>query len=130
ESALSIAEPSLAAMVENLHRQNEAVVRGSVINTPAAAASSARKQSEVMQEELNTLRLRYNENHPEVRSLVVAIERLKAIEQKQSVASSSALANASATPEMAEKVLRERERLANLRAQIAVTQKEIESRQA
>jgi polysaccharide chain length determinant protein (PEP-CTERM system associated) len=106
--------------------------RGLAVAAPGVPP--ARKASEVLQDRLDSLRIQYTENHPEVANLREAIETAKRAEAQQEARENSAKPAVAApgnppepeTPELA----RTREQIAALRAQIQVSEAELVSRAA
>ena len=105
----------------------------------APGAPPARKASEVLQEQLDTVRIQYTENHPEVANLREAIEMAKRSEARQGERENSAKAAvaASADPQATQPMApepqeqaRTREQIAALRAQIQVSEAELVNRAA
>ena len=110
---------------------------------PEGRAPQQKKASETLQEQLDVLRARYLENHPDVIRLKVEIEKLKRSEQQQSatnsaVSAASAKKLADAAPRTQPSTLmREppeiahtREQVEGLRSQIRGSDKELQDSKA
>lgn len=99
-----------------------------------------KKQSELLQEQLDMLRVRYSDNHPDVVRLRGDIERLKQIEKQREATSSGDAAKdaqpkpgAAGNPPPAREPVEfahTREQVAGLKAQIKASDKELEDRKA
>jgi protein tyrosine kinase modulator len=142
-STLNAMEASLASQTRrpDVGPSAESGIRS---ETPATQPGpQTRKRSEALEEQLDLLRARYSEDHPDVIRMRTDLEKVKrAEEQEESAASSSASAKstppsapavrsrrAAPTVESAEAV-RTREQIAGLKAQLTVTDKELEERKA
>jgi uncharacterized protein involved in exopolysaccharide biosynthesis len=144
ENAISGAESSLAAMTA-MAEQSAAGGR------PAATDPVQRpqKESEVLQARLDVLRLRYSDDHPEIKRLRAEIAQLRETESRTDSetaqgahAAAQHTASASAMPapdagapvrvsrESADELVKERERLANLKSSLALANREIDLRTA
>jgi succinoglycan biosynthesis transport protein ExoP len=139
ENSIGAAESSvasLAGMVEQSSASTSAPVWG---NT----AAKAQKESDALQAKLDLLRVRYGDDHPEIRRLRAEIAQLResevktAAEQAQTErraksgepgSESNAAAARSGPNTLADQLLKERERLGNLKAQLVLTNKELEFR--
>ncbi len=130
ESTLNATEISASQM--NALRSAPRGTGGLAVAAPGAPP--ARKESEVLQDRLDSLRIQYTENHPEVVNLRDAIETAKRAEALQEAREKSAKPAVAApgdppapeTPELA----RTREQIASLKAQIQVSEAELVSRAA
>jgi succinoglycan biosynthesis transport protein ExoP len=111
----------------------------SIAGLPATA--NQRKASEVLQEQLELLRERYSDNHPDVVRMRAQLETVKHFEEQRKAADTAkSAAPAPAPAQGATKVLpparepaefaRTREQVAGLRAQIKGSDKELEDRKA
>jgi succinoglycan biosynthesis transport protein ExoP len=108
---------------------------------PGSKAAAPRPLTEIEQlrMELERLRLRYKENHPDVRRAKAELARVERLEQNQPVstvpsrssvgAARPARAAAGGT-QMRESLIRERERVENLQSQVDVATKQLEGLQA
>ncbi len=140
DSNLNATEASLAAQIRALEpvRRATAPVDPDRPGDPAAVA--ARPRSEVLQQQLDLLRARYSDNHPDVIRLRADLENVKRAEEEEQKADTAAKVSKPAgstpreepvppareTPELA----RTREQMAGLTAQIKVTEKELDDRKA
>jgi polysaccharide chain length determinant protein (PEP-CTERM system associated) len=106
----------------------------------SASAQPQRKASEVLQEQLDLLRTRYSDNHPDVIRLRADLEKVKRAEEQQLAAGTGAPADtpqpktiARPIPQPAREPLEfahTREQVGGLRAQIKGVEKELEDRKA
>jgi len=142
ENSISVAESSLATMMS----MTEQSADGGRPNADAVdpAASRSPKESEVLQARLDLLRVRYSDDHPEVKRLRAEIAQLREsesrVEAKQTAARPSGPAPATpgpgaaaplrVSPEIADKLVKERERLADLKSSLALANRELEIRNA
>ena len=104
------------------------------------ATAKQRKASEVLQEQLELLRVRYSENHPDVIRMRADIEKVKRVEEERLAASSGdaeksaepAKGTVRALPPAREPAdfARTREQVAGLKAQIKGSDRELEVRTA
>ena len=143
ENSLTTAEASLAALTQALTPSASGSEKGDP-GLPAAAANqqAPRKKSEILQEQLDLVRLRYRDDHPDVLRLRAAIESLKKDEEK-TPAAASAPAPATNKPagsaprpvvvssaQDAKEVIHAREQVSALRAQVKAAEKEVADRVA
>jgi succinoglycan biosynthesis transport protein ExoP len=140
-AGLAAMEAALSGELRALEAARSAGVPAAAALDPRGNAIPARKTSEVLQDRLNLLLTQYTENYPEVREVRHAIEVAKRSEAEQrSREQASAARNATPAagngspapiqaPEPAE-VIRTREQIAGLKAQIKAAQDEIASRTA
>jgi polysaccharide chain length determinant protein (PEP-CTERM system associated) len=145
ESNLSAMEANLGAQSRAWEQTQHSADQLASILAPDRQdrAPQQKKPSETLQEELEVLRARYLENHPDVIRMKAEIEKVKRSEQQQS-ATNSALAAASAkqladaasrrqpSASMREpsEIARTREQLEGLRSQIRGSDKELEDSKA
>jgi hypothetical protein len=104
------------------------------------ATATKKKASEVLQEQLDLLRARYSDNHPDVIRMRAELAKVKRAEEEQKIADPADVATATpgkpassrSTPPVAEpaEFARTREQAAELRAQIKAVDKELEGREA
>lgn len=132
ESSLATAESSEAALVKSLRP-------GSKTSSAAITSFSdePKAQSQILEEKLRALRLRYTDDYPEVQALEKEIREAKRQELEQAAQMARLLAgnNASADPSQASdtqpallvtpELVRAREHVTNLKGQIGVTLREI-----
>ncbi len=136
-------------MVAGLIEQEGAVARRAALDaapnpaSPAmAAAAPVMKQSERLKLQLEALRTRYGEEHPDIRRMVAEIARVEAFEQKAPPPAPEAPRGASeqgsnsvavsprqiqASPQMAQSLLSARERVHSVRAQLELAVNEVTS---
>ena len=105
-----------------------------------AETTPKKKTSEVMQEQLEVLRGRYSDKHPDVLRMQADLEKVKQVEeQRQAASGGDAAKSAPPTagtkhqqPQLGEPVefARMREQVASLQAQIKASDKELADRQA
>lgn len=131
DASLSAAETSAAALVKSLRP-------GSKTSAPAIASfgDEPKTQSEILEEKLRNLRLRYTDDYPEVQAVKREIRQAKQQELEQATQMARALAGSNTsnlnkpsddqqpllvTPEL----VRAREHITNLKGQIGVTVREI-----
>jgi len=151
EGNLNAMEVTLSAEVRGWE-QSQHAAGANVSFSPTGQPVPQRKQSEILQEQLDMLRVRYSDNHPDVVRLRADIEKLKQIEKQRDAASSGdAAKDAQPKPADAAKdaqsktgskkeeppTAREplefahtREQIAGLRAQIKASDRELEDRKA
>jgi polysaccharide chain length determinant protein (PEP-CTERM system associated) len=130
ENALAAAEASEAALRSALAQRAQPAA-ATAPGPPGPAPSQPRK-SETLEQELEALRARYHDDHPEVGRLAAEVARLRSTEQQNAPppeqappASAPAVPVASSTHEV-QNLLRERERVASLRAQLAAATRELQ----
>jgi len=147
ENSINVAESSLATMVSMAEQSSAGT-------TPGATGSGADtlappKESEVLQARLDAMLVRYSDDYPEVKRLRAAIAQAREAESRTDSAggrpaqaalrgrvASQQAASASAevgTPlrvpaDLADKLVKERERLANLKSSLALANRELELR--
>src|ERR1035438_8486569 len=85
EGNLNAMEVTLSAEVRGWE-QSQHAAGANVSFSPTGQPTPQRKQSEVLQEQLDMLRVRYRDNHPNVVQLRADIERIKQIEKQRDAA--------------------------------------------
>jgi polysaccharide chain length determinant protein (PEP-CTERM system associated) len=98
------------------------------------------KKSETLKADFEALRARYSPNHPEIKRLQTEIERLERLEEAERQATASAAASEPDTPpaavsaaasepatQGAEILIRERERVEELKSQLGIAAKQLDS---
>jgi polysaccharide chain length determinant protein (PEP-CTERM system associated) len=134
ESALNVAQATEA----NLKRLIETVKNWNANKSPLSSAvqPAPKKKSEELEEQLANLRVVYRPEHPDVRNLERLLADVKAREKDQPTPTEAAKeANghkseeAPDSPETVRALSNERERLANLRANLAIVNRELQVRQ-
>ncbi len=153
ESTLRFAETSLASELRTLSRSAPVAPVGrneSPQNVAVAPQAGAVRHSDVLRAQLNSLRLRYFDDHPEVKHLQSELdqaleqEAVQAAQKRRTdveVAKTARLAPAvlpetqvpntsGMTPQVAAELNRERERVASSRTQLQVLNNEINNRNA
>ncbi len=140
ENTISDAEASLATMTSIA--EQSATGR----NSASIADPVQQKESELLQAKLDAMRLRYSDDYPEVKRLRAALAQARESEKHaegETPRSARAVpAPGSATgqpaagrpspvpPEIADKLVKEHERLANLKSSLALANHELEVRNA
>lgn len=140
ENAISDAESSLAAMTALAEQLNA----GRTANGDAPQRQP--KESDVLQARLDVLRVRYSDDHPEVKRLRAEIAQLRESERRMAADATKGTTQASAeaagkpasdsgaplqlSRESADRLVKERERLANLKGSLALANRELEMRNA
>lgn len=123
ESTLAAAEASVAALQSFLDGLEE---RGA----PGGLEASPARFSENLEKQLAAARIKYTANHPEVQGLEQMLRQARQMERQQQAAQGDG-AVASPAPgrpgRFNELLIRERERVENLKAQIAVAAKQMEA---
>lgn len=149
ENSISTAESSLATMTSMAEQSSNVRTPGSV--GPGADAAP-QKESEVLQARLDTMLVRYSDDYPEVKRLRAAIAQAREAESRtaatvvkrippvvvESGAATQPMASAGpgagtslrVPPEIADKLVKERDRLANLKTSLALANRELEVRNA
>ena len=139
ENAISLGETTEAAL-NRMAEQNPWEPSAGVRKDPAAPTRPPTK-SELMQAQLDALKLRYSESHPDVRRLEADVQAVRKQEEREAAELASWLASlpkpetpaaVAAPPKRNSAVevqaLRERGRTSDLKAQIALLVKEMERR--
>jgi protein tyrosine kinase modulator len=110
-----------------------------ILSTPRGAAGASadggpvpKKRSEIMQEQLDRLRLLYTDDYPDVKLLKEEIQRAKLEEQKDAKAAAAAAAasksgqgTAAPTRSMSREQLASRERINDLETRLTLAKKEV-----
>lgn len=134
ENSIGVAESSLASMTSMAEQAAAAGRTNSPDGTPAPRQP---KESEVLQARLDALLVRYSEEYPEVKRLRAEIAERREAESRAETSSAKApqTANPAGTngplkvsPEMADKLMKERERLASLKSSLALANRDLELR--
>jgi polysaccharide chain length determinant protein (PEP-CTERM system associated) len=125
EAALSAAQSSEAAVQASMQRQLKA--SGESVS---ASGVALKPKSEILQDQIRQLRLRYSSEHPSVQALEQQLAEAKREEAEESVVSDDSKNTSTvkshpviASPEL----LQLTERITTLRAQVAVANHQIES---
>ena len=142
EGSLSAMEVTMAAQAREWAQAQRPTEAGETFSLPGQPATATqRKASEVLAEQLELLRVRYSENHPDVIRMRADIEKVKLVEAQRKAAAPTDDAAKSAPPaagatralpparEPAE-FAHTREQVAGLQAQIKGSDKELEDRKA
>jgi succinoglycan biosynthesis transport protein ExoP len=145
ENALSTSETAQAALLRAGEARPSESNEGSATSDSQGLALGTnaqprrRKKSELLQEQLDVMRIRYSDDHPDVKRLRDEIERLKSSEDKAAEPASTAAAVPSKTapksvsrpsPEAALELAKTNERIAGLKGQIKLNNHELENRTA
>jgi protein tyrosine kinase modulator len=143
ENTLHALEATIALMSQG--KSPDATALNLAVGDPRPVAPAAKmRQSEVLQSQLDQLRLRYSDNYPEVKRLAAELARVKATEEGSSPPK-PAEQTADSTPTTAKGVSRQaqppsapvaansdaqqaRARVENLKSQIGLADKEVENR--
>jgi polysaccharide biosynthesis transport protein len=139
EGNLNAMEVSLAAQTHAWEQAQQFAGAGATVSVPGQPATAPqRKASEVLQEQLEVLRERYKEDHPDLARLRREIEKVKRIEEQRQPAGSKETETSARPAEGAPKtapLVREpaeiahaREQVTGLKAQIKASDKELEDR--
>jgi polysaccharide chain length determinant protein (PEP-CTERM system associated) len=133
ESNLNGLEASLAAQIRALQPVGRPVQAGAVTDP---AGTALRPRSEILQEQLDLLRVRYSDQHPDVIRLRADLERVKKAEDQERAANRGKAVRVAASdqppvaaqepPELA----RTREQITGMKAQIKATDIELKDRNA
>jgi polysaccharide chain length determinant protein (PEP-CTERM system associated) len=140
ETALGAAETTEHLLFESVQPKRVGQTPG-IGQSATSSVSPARKRSEVAEDMLQQLRLRYNERYPEIQSLKEEVARLKRLEQaeetrptapdttqsasaqdspKDGPSTAEAAANSGTKPVvLTREILQERERIATLKTQLS-----------
>jgi polysaccharide biosynthesis transport protein len=140
-NGLNLAEANVAAQMRPMEAATGAVPEARTRETQAAQpARPARKKSEVLEEQLGVLQARYSAEHPEVIRMRRDIDRLKRTEEQEPATAPAAAENIPKPQQAANQVqppasvrdsaelMRLREQVATLKAQIKVAETEVEDR--
>ncbi len=149
ENALASATASqseLAKIAEDITVPQAAVAAppaaSSSSGVPVAATTpSGRKRSDVLEEELDALLRRYTDSHPDVVALKEELQRVKRAEERDSAMAAEAARlerqrmargekpQRRPPPELLQLMLREKERVAGLKAQLDAQSREMQQRE-
>jgi len=136
ENSIGVAESSLASLTSMAEQAAAAGRTGSAEGTTAPRQP---KESEVLQARLDALLVRYSEEYPEVKRLRTEIAERRDAESRaesnsqkapQAAAPAGTSAPLKVSPEMAEKLMKERERLASLKSSLSLANRDLELRNA
>ncbi len=145
ESSLAAAQSAEAVLRHAIQQSTTPITitraDGTVVSSPASAPPS--KDLEDLRQRLATLKVRFTDTHPDVVTTQATINALEARDrqQRQLAAASAALpvnsgrttteeVTRQASPELTRALLGEQERIANLKAQVSSSVREIEVRSA
>ncbi|HVX68029.1 MAG TPA: GNVR domain-containing protein [Bryobacteraceae bacterium] len=136
DNTLHSAEATAATLLRSLTPQRTAIRAAPAASSVAVTAPA--KSSDDLRAQLDALRLRYSDDHPDVRrlraSLEMALAREKAAEAAEPRRGPAPVevetAAAAVNPQLALELNRERERIASLKAQLQFANKEIDTRNA
>jgi len=146
ENALSVAEISETALARAAEQAASVPVAAGATMTGSPQGATPRKNSEALLGDLAALRLRYSDDHPEVKRLRAEIARVQAIEVKEKEAGkkeglppepqkkngNSATPDANkqlsvvVRPEAIPSLIREHERVASIKTQLALAERELQ----
>jgi succinoglycan biosynthesis transport protein ExoP len=151
ESSISIAQSTEATLKRLIEAASELSTRPPTPGQPGVA-SAPKKKSELLEEQLALLTVRYTPSHPDVRNLTLEIEQVKAQEEKDEAAAKAAQSKDAASkkeeaakrdptdgavketlpsnPEAVRALAAERERIGLLSAQVTTMNAELKTRQA
>lgn len=125
ENSLSYAQTAEARLV-GLLKQIAAGTRPAQPPPPPAPL-----RSELLEAELRTARLRYQDEHPEIRRLTAELADARAQEKREAAAAPKPAAEpkpAAIPPELVAELNRERERAGTLKLELELARKELEAR--
>jgi polysaccharide chain length determinant protein (PEP-CTERM system associated) len=150
ENSIGAAESSVGSLVGMLEQSSAGVGASAGQTAPAwgnaAAGRPVQKESDALEAKLDLMRVRYGDDHPEIKRLRAEIAQLREIESKTAAAQaqaerrtksgtapspgvgSNSTAARSAPGTLADQLIKERERLVSLKAQLAQTNQELEFR--
>jgi len=149
ESSISIAQSTEATLKRLIEAANELSTRPTPPGQPGAVAAP-KKKSELLEEQLALLTVRYTPSHPDIRNLKLAIEQVKAQEAKDEAAAKAAQSKDASqkeeaakadlkdgavkeplpsNPEAVRALAAERERIGLLSAQVTTMNAELKTRQ-
>lgn len=129
ENAVSMAEQTLAAQMRAAER-----AAGAASSAPEAARPLAARRSELLQAQLESLRVRYSEEHPDIKRLQLELAQARKLEEAKAAVENTTLPAAAGRPGSAPpartnpEVAQAQERLQSLRSQLAVARREMEHR--
>lgn len=129
ENALSMAESTLA----DLHRAASEQMAGG--SSTLGAEPPKRKASELLEDQLNVMRLRYSDDFPDVKRLETQIAKVKAAEAEESKKAGPATRLAAAarpggSRDASRDMTQAQQRVEELRTQLKLTNRELEIRSA
>jgi polysaccharide biosynthesis transport protein len=132
ENALSMAESTQADLKRSIMNEQLAAGRGGA----KATEQPKRKASEVLEEQLSVMRLRYKDDFPDVKRLEAQLAKVKAIEAEdakkagaQNVMPATAVAAAARpSPELSRELTQAQQRVEELRTQLKLANHELETR--
>jgi len=137
EGSLNAVEATMSAQARAWEQQ----LHPGEASSGSSGAAQQRKTSDILQDQLELLRVRYSDNHPDVVALREQIGRVKRIEEQRQAANAEAGAvdpnpaaaaaraqTPSGTPREPPEFARTREQMTGLRAQILGSDKELEAR--
>jgi polysaccharide biosynthesis transport protein len=142
EGTLRIAEATLTALQQSAQQPEQA---SPATVSPAATppkASARPRTSDSLRAQLETLRVRYNEQHPDVKRLRIELAKVQALEQQEEQANLEAAPSSGTTPSvaprpaspdrnrMALEITQAADRVSTLRTQITTAAREYDKRRA
>jgi polysaccharide chain length determinant protein (PEP-CTERM system associated) len=137
EGNLNAMEVDLAAQTRAWEQAQHPTDANESFSLPGQPADTTQKKktSEVLQEQLEVLRGRYSDKHPDVIRMQADIEKVKQVEEQRQAASGGDAPKNSAqpggkTPREPAEFAHTREQVAALKAQIMGSEKELEDRKA
>jgi len=143
ENTLNIAEATEAALTRNAQQAAAAKAAAAIPGTaPGSPPPPPKKKSALLLAELENLRTRYSDDHPEVKRMQADLARLLRTEQREAqeapdpgphtalVAQPSQASNSEPTmaTEALQALVRERERVEQVKAQLALAARDLEVR--
>ncbi len=151
ENSISASESSIASLVGMLDQSASVVGSTGNPNTPAAWGGTspghpAQKESDALEAKLELLRVRYGDEHPEIKRLRAEIAQLRETESKAAaeeaqttrhtksgatpspVAESNTASTRSMSATLADQLVKEREHLGSLKTQLTQANRELEFR--
>lgn len=134
QDSLDRAEATEQSIVRDLQAAASGVALPGSLTT--APAPRPRKKSEELESQLADLRLRYTDDHPDIRRLRALIPQAKQLEQREEAESASTATASSTTPAPrrpapvlnSPDLIQARSRIASIQSQLTVTSKELETR--
>ena len=139
ENALGMAESAQATLARAINEAGSAESGDSGIGRSTASNPRPAKPSEILQQQLDSMRLRYSDDHPDVKRMREAIVKAKAAEATMSdrgPAIQSAPSGSAPVPtrrvsqEAVRELAQEREKASNLAVQLKAINQELEVRAA
>lgn len=139
EGSLNAMEATMAAQTRAWEQAQRPTAANESVPLPGQPATATqKKQSELLQEQLEVLRGRYSDNHPDVVRLRADIEKVKRVEEQRQAAGAADAAKISPPaagttheqprPGEPAEFARTREQVAALQTQIKASDKELEDR--